>query len=221
MSQSNQSHIQVTVDLEHSAIPVSGKERSDLTILRYMVRRTYTRLLDLPSGVSLPALDYVEEPRNRIHRIVIYKPEELLQGSDLFFVGFVSRAQDQPGLSILQELHRVDKLLVTEVASNPGLFSYSSLELHKGRWYNLVLLRDYTAKQYFRNLSLHTYAAHQLATYYYLWIRLHNGLMPGGLLSEEMILQSTKYYSFHSPTMEERNSEETEETGETGDKVYE
>ncbi|MEO8973482.1 MAG: hypothetical protein ABI406_17990 [Ktedonobacteraceae bacterium] len=215
MSQSNQSHIPTVVDLEHSTIPVSGKERSDLTILRYMVKRTYARLLDLPSGVTLPALDYVEERRNRTHRIVIYKPQELLQGSDLFFVGFVSQAQDQVGLTILQELHRVDKLLVTEVASNPGLFSYSSLEVHRGHWYNLVLLGDCTAKQYFRNLSLHTYAAHQLAAYYYLWIRLHNGIMPGGLLSETMILQSTKYYTFHCPALEESNSEET------GDKVYE
>lgn len=216
MRQSNQFHVQAVVDVEHSTISVSGKERSDLTILSYMVRRTYTRLLDLPSGVPLPALDYVEERRNRTHRIVIYKPQELLQGSDLFFVGFVSRAQDQVGLSILQELHRVDKLLVTEVANNPGLLSYSSLEVHRGRWYNLVLLRDYTAKQYFRNLSIHTSAAHQLASYYYLWIRLHNGLMPGGLLSDEMILQSTKYYTFPCPAMRESNSSE-----EIGDKVYE
>lgn len=216
MNQNNHLQVQGVVDVKQSTQSVSGKERSDLTILHYMVRRTYARLLDLPTGVSFPTLDYVEEPRNRTHRIVIYKPEELLQGSDLFFVGFVSRAQDQPGLSILQELHRVDKLLVTEVASNPGLFSYSSLEVHRGRWYNLVLLRDYTAKQYFRNLTLHTYAAHQLAAYYYLWIRLHNGLMPGGLLSEEMILQSTKYYTFQCSTTWESNSAE-----ETGDKVHE
>lgn len=199
MNQSNQFHIHTEVDLEHSTFLVSGKERSDLTILRYMVKRTYARLLDLPSSASLPALDYVEERYNRIHRVVIYKPQELLQGSHLFFVGFVSQVQDQIDLSIIQEIHRVDRLLITEVAANPGLFSYSSLEVRKGYWYNLVLLSDCAAKKYFRNLSIHTYAVHQLATYYYLWIRLHNGLMPGGLLSDEIVLQSTKYYTFPLP----------------------
>ena len=198
MNQSNQFHLQTEVDLEHSTLPVSGKEKSDLAILHYMVRRTYVRLLDLSSSASLPALDYVEEPRSRTHRVVIYKPQELLQGGDFFFVGFVSRVRNQVDLSIIQELHRVDKLLVTEVASNPGLFSYSSLEVRRGYWYNLVLLSDCVAKSYFRNLDIHTYAAHQLATHYYQWIRLHNGLLPGGLLSEEMVLQSTKYYTFPS-----------------------
>lgn len=196
MNQNNLFHIHTAVDVEHSTFLGSDKERSDVIVLRYMVRRTYARLLDLPSGASLPALDYVEERHNRIHRIVIYKPQELLQGSDLFFVGFVSRVQDQVDLSIIQELHRVDKLLITEVAGNPGLFSYSSLEVRKGYWYNLVLLRDCAAKKYFRNLGIHTYAVHQLATSYYLWIRLHNGLMLGGLLSDELVLQSTKYYTF-------------------------
>lgn len=195
MTQKNQLYRQTEGDAEQSLFR-SGKERSDIMILRYMVRRTYARLLDLPSDTPLPTVDYVEERHLRTHRVVIYKPHELLRGSDLFFVGFVSRVADQVDPSIVQEIRRVDKLLVIEVASNPGLFSYSSLEVRKGSWYNLVVLSDSTAKRYFRHLDMHTYAAHQLTPSYYRWIRLHNGLIPGGLLSGELVLQSTKYYTF-------------------------
>ncbi len=199
MNQSNQFHVRTEVDLGDSTSPLSGKELSDRAVLRYMARRTYARLLDLSFDAILPSLHYIEERRNRTHRVVIYNPQELLQGNDLFFVGFVSRVREHIDHSIIQELHRVDKVLVTEVASNPGLFSYSSLEVHRGCWYNLVLLSNDAAKSYFHSLDIHTYAVHQLATHYYLWIRLHNGSMPAGLFSNELVLQSTKYYTFPVP----------------------
>ena len=126
----------------------------------------------------------------------------------LLFVGFISAVQAHVSPAIIEELHRVDKLLVQELAVNPGLLTYSSLELSKGRWYNLVLLRDDSAHVYFKQNSTHRYAAHQLATCYYAWIRLHNGVLPGGLpgftsiigsiepASDKVFLQSTKYFTF-------------------------
>jgi len=150
----------------------------------------------------------VEERRLRTHRMVVYKRRELFLKKSLTFVGFISGVQERVSPATIQELHRVDKMLVEELASNAGLFTYSSLELSRGRWYNLVLLRDDSAHAYFRQNSTHRYAAQQLATYYYAWIRLHNGVMPCGLagfseqsgsaetLCDDIVLRSTRYFTF-------------------------
>jgi hypothetical protein len=175
---------------------VSEQVNLDLLVLRYMAQRLHLHLLNLAASTVLPAVEYAQEHHNRIHRIVIYKQQEFLLQGSILFVGFISEIQKHVSPATIQEIHRVDKILIAELASNPGLLSYSSLEVRKGRWYNLVLLSDYTAKTYFKNDSTHTYAAHQLAGHYYRWIRLHNGVMPGGLVYNEMALQSTKYYTF-------------------------
>ena len=99
----------------------------------------------------------------------------------------------------------------TELISNPGLLSYSSLELRNGDWCNLVVLNGEEAKTHLKNTSTHTYAAYQLAPHYYEWIRLHNGVMSEGLDHTEMLLQKTKYYIFYAaqprPAIRERTNE--------------
>jgi len=93
----------------------------------------------------------------------------------------------------------MDKKLIVELINTPGLLSYSSLELRDGRWCNLVLFSGPETKMHIRNSELHAYAAYQLSPRYYDWIRLHNGIMPGGLARNEMLLQKTKFYQFHEP----------------------
>jgi hypothetical protein len=178
------------------SLQATGKVKLDLLVLGAMAQSTHIYLLNLAAGTSFPLVDYIERSRKRIHRIVVYNRQEILLKSNLVFVGFVSRIQEHVSPAIIQELHRVDKLLITELANHTGLLSYSSLELHKDHWYNLVLLSDYAAKTYFKDNSTHRYAAHQLATHFYAWIRLHNGVMPGGLVYNQLILQRTKYYTF-------------------------
>jgi hypothetical protein len=173
-----------------------------------MARRMRAHIVSLEEDTALPSIMYAHEHRRRTHRLVVYKRQEPLRDKGLLFVGFISAVQEQVSLATIQELHRVDKILVEELASNPGLLTYSSLELCKGRWYNLVLLRDDSARACFRQSSTHRYAAHRLATCYYAWIRLHNGILPCGLsgltglagtvepVCDEMILRSTKYFIF-------------------------
>jgi hypothetical protein len=182
--------------LDNCTFQPAGKVMSDLLVLRYMTQKIHVHLLNLSPGTLLPSVDYVEERHNHIHRIVVYNQQEILLKSSLMFVGFISGIQEHVSPATIQELHRVDKLLIAELAGHPGLLSYSSLELRKNRWYNLVLLSDYTAKTYFKHNSTHRYASYQLAAHYYAWIRLHNGVMPGGLPYNEMLLQSTKYYTY-------------------------
>jgi len=182
--------------LDTCTFQTAGKIKSDLLVLRYMTQKIHVHLLNLPPGTLLPSVDYAEGRHNHIHRIVIYNRQEILLKNSLIFVGFISAIQEHVSPATLQELHRVDRLLIAELADHPGLLSYSSLALRKSHWYNLVLLSDHSAKAYFKHNSTHRFAAYELATHYYAWIRLHNGVMPGGLLHNQMILHSTKYYTF-------------------------
>ena len=70
------------------------------------------------------------------------------------------------------------------------------MELRNGNWYNIVLLSDADAKKHIRSAETHVYAAYQLAPRYYEWIRLHSGVIPGGLDQVELMLQKTRYYVF-------------------------
>jgi hypothetical protein len=197
--------------LDTITLPRASRTAFDLLVLRYMARRLRAHLLSLLEGTAFPSIVYAEERRYRTHRMVVYKRNEALLDKPLTFVGFISGVQERVSLATMQELHRVDKLLVEELASNPGLLTYSSLELQKGRWYNLVLQRDDTARAYFRQNSTHRYAASQLSMYYYAWIRLHNGVLPGGLSGfsgpagaagqmepgyNEMVVRGTRYFTF-------------------------
>src|SRR6266567_2733454 len=164
--------------LDNCTFQTAGKVKSDLLVLRYMTQKIHVHLLNLPPGTLLPSVDYAEERHNHVHRIVVYNRQEILLKKSLIFVGFISAIREHVSLATLQELHRVDKLLITELADHS------------------VLLSDHTAKAYFKHNSTHKFAAYELATHSYAWIRLHNGVMPGGLLHDQVILHSTKYYTF-------------------------
>lgn len=181
---------------KNDELQVTWNVKLDLLVLRYMAQKVHALLLNSEASRALPSVCYAEEHRGRIHRIVIYGQQEFLLKEGLLFVGFISGIQEYVSLATMQEIHRVDKVFIAELASNAGLLSYSSLELNKGHWYNLVLLSDQAAKAFFKESSTHRYAAYQLSPQYYAWIRLHNGIMPGGLEGNAVVVQSTKYYTF-------------------------
>jgi hypothetical protein len=194
--------------LDGSPLQVGGQVKLDLHVLRYMAHRIHLRLLNSAVKDMFPSMEYIEERRKRTHRMVIYQQQEYLFQVSLLFVGFVSDVQPQVSQAIAQEIQRVDRLFMAELAHNAGLLSYSSLELNPGHWYNLVLLSDLAAKTYFKESSTHRYAVYDLAMHYYAWIRLHNGIMPNGLQGNSLLLQSTKYYTFpaigQKPVMHEQ-----------------
>jgi hypothetical protein len=194
-------YLNTSEGLDERSFPGVEKENLDLVILRYMAQRVYVTLylLDEPADQSQPLLYYSEEGRKYTHRIAIYGPQELLLNSDLDFVGFVSSKQKPGRAQVIKEIRAVDKKLIVELISTPGLLSYSSLELRGGSWCNLVLFSGTGTKKHIRNSEMHTYAAYQLSPRYYEWVRLHNGIMPGGLARNELILKKTKYIQFQGP----------------------
>jgi hypothetical protein len=189
------------------------KDKLDLIVLRYMARRLHLILHQLdtpiPTISDQPFIYHLPERYGRMHRIAIYKYQELLFRSNFTFVGFISHKQKNLQPHIIAEIEATDRKLVNELVGNPGILSYSSLELRNGDWCNLVVMNNANAKTHLKNTKTHTYAAHQLAGHYYEWIRLHNGIMSEGLDHTEMHLQKTRHYSFtvaqQRPAMREEN----------------
>jgi len=175
---------------------VTWNVKVDLLVLRYMARKVVYCLPNAEASTPLPWVYYAQEQRNRIHRIVIYRRGEHLLNGSLLFVGFISGVQEHASPATVQEIHRVDKQFMAELANNTGLLSYSSLELKRGRWFNLVLLSDLAAKTFFKGSTTHSYAAYQLSMQYYAWIRLHHGVLPGGWARKDFVVHRTKYYVF-------------------------
>jgi hypothetical protein len=183
---------------EHPAGLHLKKGRLDLVILKLMAQKLYLTLhqLDAPVSTLQPLLYSLEERHRRVHRIVLYRPAELLVPRPLLFVGFISGKRQSLEQRVLDEIQSIDQKLVPELMGIEDILSYSSLELRTGRWYNLVIFTDTSTKEKLKMSSTHTYAAYHLAPHYYEWIRLHNGNMPGGLVEQDMFLESTKYYVF-------------------------
>lgn len=184
--------------LEHPAGLHLKKGKLDLGVLKLMAQRLYLTLhqLDQPVNNLQPLLYSLEERHRRVHRIALYRPAELLVARPLLFVGFISGKRHPLEQHVLDEIQRIDQKLVPELMGIADILSYSSLELRTGRWYNLVIFTDTGTKETLKKSSTHTYAAYHLAPRYYEWIRLHNGVMPGGLVQQDLRLESTKYYVF-------------------------
>jgi hypothetical protein len=187
--------------LDENSPPGDEEYGQDIVILRYMAQKIYItlNLLDEPADPSLPLLYYLEEGHKYTHRIAIYSPQALLLNNKLDFVGFISRKLQPEDSQVIEEIRTVDKKLIVELINTPGLMSYSSLELRDGRWCNLVLFSGPETKLHLKQSETHIYAAYQLSPRYYDWVRLHNGIMPGGLARNELLLQKTKFYQFYGP----------------------
>jgi hypothetical protein len=196
-----------------------NKGKLDLIVLRYMARGVHLMLLKEAPTATMPALYYPDERRGRMHRIAIYDPQEIQVQGNLAFVGFVSRKQQPLSASIVEDIHEVDRKLVAELVGTPGMLSYSSLELRTGNWYNLVVFKNPAAKRHIKDSETHKYAAYQLAPRYYEWIRLHSGIMPGGIAQCELVLQKTKRYTFQVITSRSIVREQTHENVRLHDKL--
>jgi hypothetical protein len=194
MNKDNSQHPTATLDAAVS------KVKPDLVVLKYLAQQLYITLQQPDSaGTSTEPFRYsLEDCHKRKHRIVLYKPQELLSTRPLSFVGFVSGTRPALNLTLVDEVERIDAYMVAELVNIAGIFSYSSLEVRPGRWYNLVVFHNSETKAHLKNNHTHAYAAYQLAPQYYEWIRLHNGIMPAGLARQELLVQSTKYYTFRA-----------------------
>jgi len=89
--------------------------------------------------------------------------------------------------------------MLLELAKIPTLLRYVSLQLADGNWYNLVVFSQESAKRDILTTSLHHHAAYDLAPHYYQWIRLHHGIIQQEDTALELMLHTTRYYTFSTP----------------------
>jgi hypothetical protein len=143
-----------------------------------------------------PAVNCVG-PEDEDHRIVLYHPVGLAAATALGFVGFCGFRADGLSNQIVDEINRLDLLLLDELLAYPDVLSYSTLRMPDDDYVNLVVLRDLDAIQAWRSSALHKQAAEGLSPRYYRHIRLHNGVMAHGVRGA-LTLTSTKYYDFES-----------------------
>jgi hypothetical protein len=169
--------------------------RVDLAILQYMVE-TLCRILIQPQAIPpepRPLLLFLEEIGGRLHRIALSKPELLLKPDDLTVVGFCG--QKRQGVD-RAPIDAADEELLNELPQYVHLLSYSTLQLECGNACNLVLFNHPQGVYHWAASEKHTQAVN-LSPSYYTVIRLHNAILPGGVMSNNrLVLLRTKYYDF-------------------------
>ena len=154
--------------------------------------RALNRLPEMP-GQPRSSVDW-QKFEGHDCRIIIANRERLLASNDLTIVGFFGQRRPDADLALLEG---IDDELIGEFPQHPGVLSYCSLELGDGNWGNLVVFGFPEAREHWRTSERHAEAAGKLAPGYYATIRLHNAILPGGLMSgNDLILQRTKYYDF-------------------------
>ncbi len=133
---------------------------------------------------------------DRAHRAIVCDVGRLGDGRDLAWVGFFAvkrRDRDAAPLTAM------DDELIGEFPAHPGVLSYSSLELADGDWGNLILLDGDAARERWRDGERHAYAARELAPRHYTDVRLHQGILPGGVRAgREPVLRRTRYYDYRA-----------------------
>lgn len=168
----------------------------DLAHLQYMVERLRGLLsqAQIIPARPRPYVLHLEEAGGRRHRIALARPEELVICPELAVVGFCGTRWPDADRA---PLDAVDAELLAEFMQHSYLLSYSSLEVEDGNWRNLVLFSHAQGIGHWAISLKHAQAAQVLAPSYYQNIRLHNGVLPGGLMSDhDLILTRTKYYDY-------------------------
>lgn len=167
----------------------------DLAAVRVMleaVRRASGR----PASPAAPRPLVVEarEPDGRAHRTIVCDAARLGDGRDLGWVGFfaVKRRDVDPA-----PLRARDDELIAEFPAHPGVLSYSSLEVGGGDWGNLILLDGDAAREHWGAGDRHALAVRELAPRHYTDVRLHLGVLPGGVgVGRAPVLRRTRYLDY-------------------------
>lgn len=171
----------------------------DVATLEYMLKRLY-EFVSLPNGVpewSRPFVFYLSEPDERYHRVAIAQVRELLICDNLTVVGFCGQKRPEAERG---PVDTIDEALIAEFPQHPYLLSYSTLQLASGNSCNLVLFNKPQGLAHWAKGTTHAQAI-ALAPAYYSSVRLHNAVLPGGLLAgHTLTLLRTKYFAYGGDT---------------------
>ena len=166
----------------------------DVTIIQDMITHLHD-LLARSSKTPPVYLDRQEEDGKR-HRLVVPNWQALRRKRDLVAVSFFGQLRPQVDHKPINDLEEDIRERLTRVR---GLLAYYNL-LMPGRGFgNLVLFRSDRAKARWRSNNAHGEAVRLTPQHYYS-VRLHNGIIRGGLEAGAYELVRTKYYDYRNGT---------------------
>lgn len=173
---------------------------ADLAHLQYIVdqvRHLLLSQLSILKAQAFPVVKYLTEAEGRYFRVTIAQLQVLLGDQDFYAVGFCGLKRPK---SDRKPVDSIDEELIGEFPEHPDLVCYCTLEVEPGYSCNLVLFKDPAGLMHWSRSEKHARAV-ELSPEYYLSIRLHNALLPGGLMSgQSLVLMRTKYFDFQGET---------------------
>lgn len=158
--------------------------------LRALVRRRRSGEIDLEPYEAL-----AWSVHGLARRQVICDPAALEDQRNVCIVGFFGERRGNPETQ--QRIDRLESALLNEFRSVPGVLSYSSMELVDDYWANLVVHAAAADREEWRNRDVHREAAEDASPEHYRNVRIHHGVLAGGVCSSNMIrLVRTKYWDY-------------------------
>lgn len=127
-------------------------------------------------------------------RIIVARPEILKGSLHVCVVGFFGQRHLHLDGAPLEEANTE---IVLEFRHHLGILSYSSMELPDGNWANLILHDAPEVREHWRSSESHARAARELSPIFYRTVRIHNGVLPGGLPGgADIEIERTKYWDY-------------------------
>ena len=169
--------------------------RHDRAVLALMLAELRDRLPGLAASPDWHPF----EPREwsldgRRHRNIVGRLDILFDPADVCVVGFFGQRRLHLDGEPLEEANRE---IVLDFRNHLGILSYSSIELRDGNWANLILHDVPEVRENWRSSEAHARAARELSPIFYRTVRIHNGLLRGGLPGGAAIeIDRTKYWDY-------------------------
>ncbi|HUO45839.1 MAG TPA: hypothetical protein VM470_03285, partial [Acidimicrobiia bacterium] len=153
----------------------------DLGTLSYLLEDLRSLLARMATG-EMTVIPY-QTNEWQVHglkrRAIVTNAMGLYNRRTVCVVGFFGERHIDKDHGVLEEANAE---IVLEFRNFPGILSYSSMELPDGDWANLVLHDIPEVREYWRASERHARAAQELSPLYYRTVRIHNGIIPGGLM---------------------------------------
>jgi hypothetical protein len=167
------------------------KGTADLAIMERMLARLRRHVRE--TVVDGRDTTFTDPDDGGVHRIVVPDRTAVEAARDLAVVGFFGQARMDVDHTPIVDL---EGALIADMAPGSGPLVYHNVFWPGEGWGNLVLFRDRAAKDAWGDDPRHARAIARSPQHYHS-IRLHNGVLPGGLLGDGHIrLTSTRYLDF-------------------------
>lgn len=129
-------------------------------------------------------------------KVTIQNLDTLATAKQLYFVGFFGRKRTSVAATISMELSKIDADLTDELQNYPAILAYGYIELPDHFNYaNLVIFDRWEDIERLKTSTNHQKAAWQVSPNYYDQIKIHSGVLAGGIASI-FRLSRTNFYDF-------------------------